>query len=375
MKIQLMLLILIIIINYNTYSIIDEINSSEISEIVYSLQNSSSEFTQELNIDNQEISNTEQNDSVLYKKPLRVDPIDFMYADNQRYTIDGNMPLLETDIDYLRFGIFAGAFTGFMVYQHIYQVNTIWSERGTFRIMEDGDYALYSDKIGHFYGAYFSGYTYSELLMWSGFSKETATLTGALMGLAYSTYVEVMDGFAEQWGFSPSDFYSDAAGFGFLLLQNYVPWFQNITPKFQYIPSEWHGDKRRSPSEFFIDDYSSQSLYFSFNVYNMLPENLQQYWLPWLQITVGYAARNLCNPTDPNSNCDYSYSTRYSDLVAGSPRFIIGLDYDLVKLLPDGIPLWNWIRQSLNYIKFPAPAIEISERGTRFMLMYPFLAL
>jgi hypothetical protein len=324
----------------------------------------------------QNITDSLSRDStIITNNNLRVPQSDFMYSDNQRVTINGNLPLLETEIDPLRFGIFAGALTSFLTYQHIYQVNTIWSEKSDFRFIEDGNYALYSDKIGHFYGAYFSGYTYTEMLMWSGFSKETATLTGAIMGVAYSTYVEVMDGYAADWGFSPSDFYSDLGGFGFLLLQHYVPWFQNITPKFMYIPAEWHGERRRSPSEFFIDDYSSQSLYFSFNVYNMLPENMKKYWVPWLQLTVGYAARNLANPSDPNSVYLPEYSTKYGDIVAGSPRVIIGLDYDLVKLLPDGIPLWNWIRQTLNFIKFPAPAIEISEKGTRFLIMYPFLPL
>ncbi len=330
----------------------------------------------ELNSDSSITDSTVYSDSLTADNTAaRISQSDFMYADNFRYTLDGNLPLIDTKIDPLRFGLFAGALTGFMVSQHIYQVNTIWAKSAKFRFIEDGDYALYSDKIGHFYGAYLSGQVYTEMLMWSGFSKESATLTGAFMGIAYSTYVEVMDGFAENWGFSPSDFYSDVSGFGFLLLQYYVPWFQNVTPKFMYIPADWHGEKKRSPSEFFIDDYSSQSLYLSLNVFNILPDNLKQYWLPWLQLTVGYAARNLCNPSDPNSECFPEYSTKYNDFLAGSPRFIIGLDYDLVKLLPDGPPIWNWFRQTLNYFKLPAPAIEISERGTRFLLMYPFLPL
>ncbi len=316
-------------------------------------------------------TNEKSNDSIS-TVPTKINPEEFMYADNYRVTINGELPNIENDIDALRLGIFGGMFTGFIVSQHIYQVNTIWSESSKFRIIEDGNYALYSDKIGHFYGAYYSGYMYTEMLMWSGFNQKTATLIGSLMGVAYSTYVEVMDGFAYNWGFSPSDFYSDVAGFGFYLLQQNVPWFQNITPKFMYVPAEWHGEQRRIPSEFFIDDYSSQSLYFSLNVYNILPDNLKKYWLPWLQITVGYAARNLIEPGNPLFNPDIS--TKYGEGVAGSPRLIIGLDYDIVKLLPDGIPLWNWVKQSLNYIKFPAPAIEISEKGTRFMLMYPFLA-
>lgn len=302
---------------------------------------------------------------------LHINQNDFMYSDNFRYTINGDLPLLENDIDPLKLGVFSGMFGTFIAIQHIYQVNTIWSKNVKFKFMEDGNYALYSDKIGHFYGAYLGGYLYSEFFMWSGLSYKNATLVGSLLGLAYSTYVEIMDGFADGWGFSPSDFYSDVAGFGFFLLQNQVPWLQNITPKFMYYPSEWHGDISRKDSKIFMDDYSSQTFYLTFNIYNILPEKYKHYWIPWLQLTIGYAARNLSEPAlegyDPNN------AIKYSDLVAGSPRLIIGLDYDFVKLLPDGIPLWNWLRQSLNYIKFPAPAIEISHLGTRFMLMYPFL--
>ncbi len=53
-------------------------------------------------------------------------------------------------------------------------------------------------------------------------------------------------------------------------------------------------------------------------------------------------------------------------------RFVIGIDYNLVELLPDGVPFWNWLKQSLNYIKLPAPAIEFSNQGTKFMILYPF---
>jgi hypothetical protein len=375
MKFSLILFFLIIIINNQSFSLIDENHSVQFQEFFDNIDNGIIADIAYLGNDSIDSVSTENSGVMEDYDSLRISQSDFMYADNLRYTLNGNLPLIETDIDYLRLGLVTGVVSGFMIGQHIYQANTIWSEKSHFRIIEDGQYALYSDKIGHFYGAYLSGYVYTELLMWSGIGRETATVTGAIMGLAYSTYVEIMDGYAENWGFSPSDFYSDVAGFGFFLLQHYVPWFQNITPKFQYIPAEWHGERRRDPSEFFIDDYSSQSLYFSLNVYNVLPDNLKQYWLPWLQLTVGYAARNLVDPLAANSSYDPKYSTIYAPGIAGSPRLIIGLDYDLVKLLPDGPPIWNWFRQSLNFFKLPAPAIEISERGTRFVLMYPFFPL
>jgi len=55
-----------------------------------------------------------------------------------------------------------------------------------------------------------------------------------------------------------------------------------------------------------------------------------------------------------------------------SRRYVVGLDYNLVELLPDGPNFWNWLKQTLNLVKWPAPAIEFSSNGTRFHLLYPF---
>jgi hypothetical protein len=65
------------------------------------------------------------------------------------------------------------------------------------------------------------------------------------------------------------------------------------------------------------------------------------------------------------------YDENGNPMVFGSPRFIIALDYNLVKLLPDGGSFWNWFKQTLNFWKFPSPAIEIGEQ-VRFFLFYPF---
>ena len=178
-----------------------------------------------------------------------------------------------------------------------------------------------------------------------------------------------MDGYGKNWGFSPSDMYSNLTGALLNLGQHYIPFLQNFQMKFMYFPSDWHGELKRQPSEFFIDDYSSQTFFVSIDIYNMLPSDMKKYWLPWLQLSIGYAARNLVSPDyprDPKKSFPY-----YGGEVFGSPRFIVALDYDMVRLLPEGAGFWNWLRQSLNYIKFPAPAIEFGET-TRLFLLYPF---
>ena len=165
--------------------------------------------------------------------------------------------------------------------------------------MEDGDYALYSDKLGHVYGSYITAAIFREGLYASGFNNDWATITGGILGLGYETYVEIMDGYGENWGFSPSDYYADVVGAAFFIAQEYVPFLQNFTFKYMYIPADWHGEKRRVGAEMLIDDYSSQTYWLSINMHNILPEPAKDYWPTWLELSVGYAARNLCH-----NNCD-----------------------------------------------------------------------
>ncbi|MFH1052347.1 MAG: hypothetical protein V1779_15610, partial [bacterium] len=219
-----------------------------------------------------------------------------------------------------------------------------------------------------------TSYLLSETLMECGLSYDAATVWGAALGLSYSSYVEVLDGFGENWGFSPSDFYADVVGAAFFVGQHYFPVLQNLTPKFMYFPADWHGDEPRMPHEMFIDDYSSQAFWLSVNVHNLLPEKMKNYWPSWLQLSFGYTVRNIYDVFHyPELKEKYRTITDVKkEFVWGSPRYIIALDYDFVKILPDGTGFWNWLRQSLMYFKLPSPAIEFSSSKTRYYLVYPF---
>ncbi len=287
----------------------------------------------------------------------------FTYAGQRRYTMDGSLPRLDTKINPLNTSIVGGIYLGAIIWLHIHQQNAWWSgQRGKFHFEEDWVSALQVDKAGHAYGGYITSYVMSEGLMASGFSWNEATILGSAFGFAYQTYVETEDGFARDWGFSPSDWYFDALGPIFFLSQHYVPALQNITPKWQYVPSEWTDEPVINRPRTFIDDYNSSTFWWSLDVYHILPDNLKKYWLPWLNVAVGYGADAIDAKINPNGPPDQLSQRRY----------IIGLDYNLVKLLPDGGWFWNWLRQSLNFLKLPSPAIEFTQSGTKFKLLYPF---
>ncbi|MEI6089005.1 MAG: DUF2279 domain-containing protein [bacterium] len=306
---------------------------------------------------------------------IHIKKSDFIYADNQRYTLTGELPLKKTDIRPLPFSLFLGAGAVFIATQHIYQVATIWDSTTHFKFLEDGKYALYVDKLGHIYGSYIMATYIQDGLYLSGLSKESAAIWAAVFGLGYSTYVEIMDGFGVGWGFSPTDYYCDVIGSCYFLAQHYVPFLQNFTPKFSYFPGEWYGEHTRKEAKIFIDDYSGQNFSLSINVHNLLPEKAKPYWPDWLQLNIGYAARNLSNTGDLNSIYKHEfYEWGAQQNVWGERKLILSLDYNLVKLLPDGSPFWNWLRQSLNNFKFPSPAMEygLDDKNVKFFILYPF---
>ncbi len=290
------------------------------------------------------------------QKNMLISQKDFFYADTKRFTLNGRLPNQITKIDPLSSCIVGASYILLFYVQHELQLRSIWKERGSFKIIEDGQYAFYADKAGHFFGTYFTSYLARESLLLTGLSWNDSYIIGMALGLAYTTYIEILDGFGVNWGFSPSDIYADIAGAALFIGQHYIPYLQNFTPKFMYFPANWHGEKKRQPHDGFIDDYSSHTLWLSLNIYNMLPDNWKNFIPSWLEITIGYAARNL-----------FLDSNGYH----GDPKFVIALDYNLIKLLPENGSVWNWLRQSINFIKFPSPAIEFGSK-TRFYLLYPF---
>jgi len=295
----------------------------------------------------------------------------YKIADKPFYHITGAKVEKRAKIKPIPIAIFSATYTGIFILQHIGQNQTIWKNKGSFHFAEDGKYAMYVDKAGHFYGTFLSSYVLSQTLLECGLSYDWSVAVGTFLGIGYTTYVEVLDGFAKDWGFSPTDFYADLFGGLFFFGYSYIPFLQNFTPKFMYFPPRWFNSFSRKPSTMFIDDYSAHTFWVSINLNNMLPVRLRKYIPKWLDISIGYAVRNLCNPLDTLLNCNPELSEPIYPYVWGNRKIIIALDYDLVKLLPEGGALWNWLKQSLNFFKLPSPAIEIG-KPVRFYLLYPF---
>ncbi len=287
----------------------------------------------------------------------------FTYAGNLRYTIDGYTPKPYTELRPVQASVIGSLYLGAIIGLYIHQSNAWWSDsKGNFHFVEDWVSALQVDKFGHAYGGFASAYLMREGLLYAGIDDENSHIYGALFGLAYQTYVEVGDGFAGDWGFSPTDFYFDAFGAGYFLAQYYMPYLQNFTPKWQYIPSEYTGKPVIQRPRTMLDDYNSTTFYMSVDVHRLLPLEYKKYWVPWLNLAFGYGGDAIDFKMDPNGPPDQLSKRRY----------VLSLDFNVMRMLPEGNPAFNWIKQCFNHIKLPSPSIEFSEGRTKFYILYPF---
>jgi len=288
----------------------------------------------------------------------------FTLAGNPRYTIFGTLPPVKTSFKPLPSAVVGTVYISAMVGLHLYQKKAWWSgERRNFHFMEDWVSALQVDKVGHAYGGYIMSYFCGEGLLASGADLEDASLWGFLLGTGYQTFVEYEDGFATEWGFSPSDFYFDVIGGLYYLAQVRVPVLQNVMFKWQYVPTDWTKKPVIDRPRTFVDDYNSSTFWLSVKVANFLPEKAKRYWPSWLLLSFGYGADAIDAKFDPNGPPDQLSHRRY----------VVGLDFDFVDLIPDGSPFWNWWKQNLNAVKFPGPTLEFSKSGTKFYFVYPFM--
>jgi hypothetical protein len=230
--------------------------------------------------------------------------------------------------------------TGLVTTVHIYQQNAWWQDQRTdFHFTSDPDYALNIDKYGHFFGGAVASFLGQKGMQWSGMSVESSVWTGFALGSLFELYIEYEDGFGPNWGFSPGDAYADVLGAAWPVGQYYFEPLQHIQPKYSYFPSSKFREGTHDGNAF--DDYEGQTYWLGIHVDGLLPDELSKYWPDWLGIAIGASIRDMDEPSMHRN-------------------VLIALDYDMTKIIPGDSWLLNALKEGLNYIHFPSPAIRIS---------------
>ncbi|MFI5264146.1 MAG: DUF2279 domain-containing protein, partial [Candidatus Kapaibacterium sp.] len=175
------------------------------------------------------------------------------------------------DIDWGKFAITTGVLAASITGLHILQYNSWWAnQRGPFHVEDDPDYEHNYDKYGHTFAAYYTSHFFQEAFSWSGLDSSQSTILGGICGAMYEFYVEIEDGFAKDWGFSPGDAKGDIAGATFFILRNRIDFLRNFQYKWFYYPSgekPYTKDQTLNP----LDDYGGQSYWLTVDVHRMLP--------------------------------------------------------------------------------------------------------
>lgn len=257
---------------------------------------------------------------------------------------------LKTEIDYgLLLGV-GGVTLGIGVGVHIYQANAWWQEQGSeFKVSNDWEYALWLDKIGHFYGTALMAHGLSSGFEAANIDLERSAIYGAIGAFAFETFIEIQDGYGPKWGFSPGDLAFDFLGALYFVGQYYYPTLKHIQPRVSYYPSEEYRNGEHEGN--LIDDYAGQKYWMAFRMKELLPKNISQYWPSFLMISVGMGLRD------------------WDGYGGGKQDIFVALDFD-AETIPLHGPFWQFVKNTLNYIHFPMPGIRISPDAAAFVIVY-----
>jgi hypothetical protein len=230
-------------------------------------------------------------------------------------------------------------------------------EQQSFRFFNDNAEWKQVDKLGHLYSTFYFSYGTSKALRWCGLRQAKANVWGAVTGFLVMLPIEVMDGFSANYGASSGDLLANAAGAGLFLAQQYVWKEIRIKPKFSYHPTKYAAVRPETLGNGYselLKDYNGQTYWLSFDVarFTSFPK--------WLNLAVGYGAENMVFARD-HQNTQAGY-TAYR-------QYYIALDFDLTAIKTKS-KLLKTILFAADMIKLPAPAIEFSEKGTKFHPFY-----
>ena len=272
--------------------------------------------------------------SLKEKKSNLINPVlNKLYPDTNRLTKKNY------SLNPIKFGVLTTVTLGMSIGLHNFQKHAWWSgERGQFHIQNDWAYAMSMDKIGHFMEGGLIEKTMKGAFIWSGMEERTAMWFGALFSIGYMTDIEIEDGFAKAWGYSPGDEIANLTGDIFAIAQDMWTPLQTVKLKWSYVPSNDTLHKGDFP-----DDYNGQVFWLSFNINKYFGKKFEEFWPDYLNLAIGYGVK------------DYEYFGPGGR----SQNLYIGFDFDVRKIIPGNSSFMRFVKEFLNTFKFiPTPAIK-----------------
>ncbi|QHI39353.1 hypothetical protein IMCC3317_47630 [Kordia antarctica] len=229
-------------------------------------------------------------------------------------------------------------------------------QRSSFHFINDNDEWLQLDKAGHVLTSYYVGNIGAKVLNWSGVSKKNQLIYGATLGFSFLTAVEVMDGFSAEWGASFGDIAANGLGTGLYVGQELLWEEQRIKLKYSFHRTRFAEIRPNKLGDGFLEevlkDYNGQTYWLSANVHSFFKQSK----IPkWFNVAFGYGAEGLIAGTKETQLQIVPNQQRYR-------QFYLSIDIDLTKIETNSKFL-NSVFSVINFIKIPAPTLEINSLG------------
>lgn len=240
-----------------------------------------------------------------------------------------------------------------------------------FHFFNDNDDWLQVDKAGHVFSAYTAGKLNNELWRWAGLSRKKRIWTAGLSGVAFTTVIEVLDGFSSQWGFSIGDLAADMAG-GAAFISQELAWNeQRIQLKFSFHRMDYRDASLnaradelfgRKLTERMLKDYNGQTYWASVNLRSFFKTS----GLPsWLSIAIGYGADGMFGGTENIVKDKNGLVVFNRGDIPRYRQWYISPDIDLTRIRTKSRVLKTAFFL-LNSLKFPAPSVGFSKKGVEW---------
>ncbi|MDD5151710.1 MAG: DUF2279 domain-containing protein [Flavobacterium sp.] len=236
-------------------------------------------------------------------------------------------------------------------------LNQLWYAdypRSSFHFINDNSEWMQMDKMGHLFSSYHIGRFGSEMLQWSGASKQKQLIYGASLGFVFLTAVEFMDGYSAEWGASMGDVAANATGTALYVSQELIWKEQRIKPKFSFHTTQYSNYRPdvlgKTITEQILKDYNGQTYWFSANLHSFSKDSK----IPkWLNLALGYGAEGMITGNgEQNLLISAPNPEKYR-------QFYLSFDVDLTKIDTKSHFL-KTIFTIFNTVKIPAPTIEYS---------------
>lgn len=257
-------------------------------------------------------------------------------------------------------------------------LNEAWykdQDRSSFHFFNDSREWLQVDKTGHAWSAYTASRATSAMWRWAGLSNKKAALAGSVTSFVYMAGIEVLDAYAEKWGWSWADMAANGFGTGLHLFQELTWSEQRIQFKFSfhrnnYADAELHARANdlygSGFSERMLKDYNAQTYWLSVNIRSFFPESK---WPSWLNMAAGYGAEGMFGGFENSWTNMQGVSFDRRD-IPRRRQFYLAPDIDLTRIKTRSrfLKTTFWI---LNSFKVPAPTLMLDNKGKfRFYPLY-----